>query len=825
MSSARVIENKYAAGVGIDPVVPGNSINQEPVADKGMQGGGLRVAKLAAAIAMIGISSAVQAQRVALEEVVITAQKRSESLQDVPVSVAALSAGELEGFKLRDAQDIAAQIPNLQNTNPLGSGFPIFSLRGISMNDYSLNHGSPVASYVDEVYKGNPAIQGVEIYDLERIEVLRGPQGTLYGRNSTGGAVNFITRSPSFEREGFLSAGVGNYNRKELEGAFDTPLIDDVLALRVAGTWTEQDGWYENVNHGIDDGYGIDEYGLRASLSWTPTDRLEAILRVSTGQQRGVGPGTQAFHIGAGGVGAGLYGLYNLLGATSATDSYREGLDYFEYDSSERDNEQDIENDAVALTVNWDIGQNHTLTSITSWDRGEIFVPDDSDGSANEVLSNPQFGRAKQIAQDLRITSNHGGAFEYIAGLYYSREEVSNRYEIGYWTDLDMNIDGNIDFYDCLDVLSVSEGLGAATPAGAATEETLNAFGLSLGDFLPAACQNQNDFDQEHTSRAVYVDTSYAFSDAWTVRLGLRYTKDEIKLENYSARLLGSDDTPLINTVPGNAVDPYASTPSQEISTNEVTGKVGIDYTFESGNMVYASYSHGYRNGGFNAQAFFSPVELTTVEPEKLDAFEAGFKSRLLEGAMELNGSLFYYTYENQQFQDVDPSSLANRLVNIDESEITGAELEMRYRPIESVMLRTGLGWLDTEVKEGVLNGQDVAGNELLLSPTWNVNLGLDWDVMSTSLGTVVLRLESSWVDAQYFDVFNVERLKQGAYWLHNARLQFDDADEQWSTGVWVRNLADEEYRTYVLDLQDFGYDFSRIGAPRSFGVDVTFNF
>ena len=225
--------------------------------------------KLKNPITILGIASyattlvvANHASAQPLEEVVITAQKRAENLQDVPVSVTALSAGELQALKYRDSTEIAAQVPNLQASNPTGDGFPIFSLRGISMSDFSLNQSSPVASYVDEVYKGNPAIQGVQIYDLERIEVLRGPQGTLYGKNSTGGAINFITRKPDFERSGYITIGAGDYSRKETVGAVNLPVLDDTLAVRLAGTWTEADGWFDNKNPlGIDDGNAIDEYG------------------------------------------------------------------------------------------------------------------------------------------------------------------------------------------------------------------------------------------------------------------------------------------------------------------------------------------------------------------------------------------------------------------------------------------------------------------------------------------------------------------------------------------------------------------------------------
>jgi iron complex outermembrane receptor protein len=513
------------------------------------------------------------------------------------------------------------------------------------------------------------------------------------------------------------------------------------------------------------------------------------------------------------------------LGATDATDSRREGLDYFEFDS-EQDAKRKIDNDAVALTVNWDLNDSLTLTSITSWDDGSISVPEDSDGTSNQVVNSYLSADADQITQDLRITSDTGGPFNYIAGIYYAKEEASNKTTLSFYNDLDLNLDGNLDFNDCLDTTSVILGAGPATPSGAATEELLNSFGVSLADFWPGGCQLQNDFDQERTSQAIYADTTYDLNEAVTLRLGLRYAKDETDLENFSARILGNDDVSLFNTIPGDPVDPYAKAADDNIDEDEWTGKIGADYTTEAGHLLYASASHGYRNGGFNAQAFTDPSELTTVDAETLDAFEVGFKSQWLDGSLQLNGAAFFYTYENQQFLNIDPATLAQTLVNIDESEISGLELELVARPTQSLLLRAGLGLLDTEVTKGTLSGVDLEGNELIMAPEVNFNVAADWDLVTTELGTTMLRLDSSYVDDHYFEIFNVDRMQEDGYWVHNARLQFDSSDEDWSVALWVKNLADEEYRSSGIDLQaSFGYDYSHIGAPRTYGAEFTYRF
>lgn len=780
---------------------------------------------LACALVSASVANTAVAQDTpALEEVTVTAQKRTENLQEVPVSVSTIGGSELEMFKYRDAGEIAAQIPNLQTSSIAGDGFPVFSLRGVSMSDFSFNQSSPVASYVDEVYKGNPAIQGIQLFDLERIEVLRGPQGTLYGKNSTGGAINFITRKPSFEAGGYLTAGVGSQSRKEVNGAFDIPLIDDVLAFRLAGTWTEADGWFENTLPGVADGNAIGEYGIRASLLWQPTETLEAILRFTTGEQKAVNYGIQPINISADGVGAGVYGLYKLLGVSDTGDYYRDGLDFFEFESNQ-DEKRKLSNDAVALTVNWDMTDTLALTSISSWDSGDIFNPEDTDGSPLAVIAIDYKGDADQISQDLRITSDFGGDFNFIAGLYYAKENISNSTTIGFYQDLDTNADGSLDYLDCVDVVSTAFFGAPVTESGQALESVLNEFGLSLGLFFPAGCQTANTFDQDRTSAAGYFDGNYVLNDAWTLRAGLRYTEDKTELSNYSARLLGSDDTPLINTIPGDPDDPFATAADDEFTDKEWTGKVGIDYLSASGMLLYASFSHGYRSGAFNSQAFFDPSELTQVAPEKLDSYEVGFKHEFMDGRVRMNAAAFYYQYKNQQFLNIDSVTLAQTLINIEKSTIKGLEIELYARPLTSLMVKVGLGLLDSQVDKGMLSGIDLKGNELLLAPKLNFNLAADWEFWQMGAGAFTLHGDANYVGDHYFEVFNLDRLQQDGYWVANASLQFVAQDDRWQAALWVKNIAEEKYWRAAVDLATFGFDYSQIGAPRTFGANVTFRF
>jgi iron complex outermembrane recepter protein len=441
------------------------------------------------------------------------------------------------------------------------------------------------------------------------------------------------------------------------------------------------------------------------------------------------------------------------------------------------------------------------------------------------VLAPTYYGDAEQYTQDLRISSSLNGSLNFIGGLYWSNEEVKNTTNIGFYQDLDMNADGNLDYLDCVDVVSTAFLGGPVTDSGIATEDILNSLGVSLATFAPAGCQFDNEFEQERTSYAAYFDANYALSETWTARFGLRHTEDKTELSGYSARILGSDGTPVLNTIPGDMEDPLATAPDDDFTDREWTGKLGIDYLSDDGMLLYGSISHGYRAGAYNAQAFLDPAELNSVDPEELDSFEVGIKHELFSSRLRVNAAAFFYTYDNQQFLDVNSETLAQTLVNVDESEILGMEVEVEAAVLPNLTVQLGLGLLDTEVKEGTLSGVDLEGNDLLLAPDLNFNLLVSWDIVEMDIGVLTLDASTTYIDDHYFDVFNTERMKQDDYWVSNARLQLSAPGESWQVALWVNNLADEEYKTSAIDLQAFGFDYAHIGAPRTYGAELRFNF
>jgi iron complex outermembrane receptor protein len=754
-----------------------------------------------------------------LQEIVVTAEKRSESLQSVPVSVTVLTSSQLGELKLDSPSAIATQIPNLQVGGVNGEGSPIFSLRGVSMFDYSLNQSSPVASYVDEVYKGNVVLFGVELYDLERIEVLRGPQGTLYGKNSTGGAINFITKKPGFDTEGDIQVGTGNYGREEAQGAFQTGLVPDKLAVRVAFTYTKVNGFMQNVLPGYPDMEGVRQFGVRLSLLYNISDDLTATLRMSKSKQDPVDYAIIAGNIGAKGVpGVGGLGYYRTLsGAQNGVPLTNQQV------AQDYTPDREQFNEATALTLDWKIDPSLALTSITSWDEGSLFNPDNTDGAPINVFKIPYYGETRQLTQDLRLTSTSDAPFQFIAGAYYQHEMIYNSTE---------NQIYNLTSADYTTCQSSSFGAGQ---------------GYYAGSLLNVGCDYYNSFIQVRNSWATYTDDSYAINSLIKLRAGLRYTHENAIQKNALDQLRGSDQTPIANlgffseqpgpngpyygptlALPGSAN--YTSiidrTRSQTLHNTAVTGHAGVDITPTKDSLIYASYSRGFRAGAFNAQFLFSPQDFTTVKPETVDSYEIGFKTAWFDNRLEVNGAAFHYQYKNQQIIDVRPDG-EQPLINLPKSKIDGGELEVVTRPVRSLTLRGGLGFLDAVIQDGTIAGGTISvdGHQLPEAPHVSATLSTDWDAFNLGANHVVLHLDGNYASKQYFELVNENRIAQVPYGLLNARITLFGPGDKWHLAFWDNNLTDHFYLTNAYDLQSLGFDYLHRGLPREFGVDAGYHF
>lgn len=719
------------------------------------------------------------ASNAALEEVIVTAQRRAEGLQDAPLSISALSGENIRNLKMHNITDIAGQIPNVSIATPYSESQPSFSVRGVSMSDFSQNQSSPIAMYVDEVYKGVGALQALQLFDLERIEVLRGPQGTLYGKNATGGAVNIITTSPDLAGEGgaYIAAGVGTFNRFESDGAIDIALLPDTLAARFAYTYARSDGWVDNDFASGGDSGELEDYALRLSVKYAPSDSLDAILKYSRSRSdMPNGYEVLATSIGAGGVGY-------------VTGYDRRGLKFFDSEL-DRQSEMSIDNTSVMLALNWYLSDSLSLVSVSSYDEGDWITREDADGSPFNILHSDFGSDVRALSQDFRLVSSFAGPVNFVLGLY------------GY----DEDLDADVTFRTYYEYAGDFNGSGVND---------------CLEDFI-TGCRNSNAFTQLKRSYAGYFQSTYDVSEHMTLTLGLRYTEDRTELEDYRAAIgyfdptLGAEVKNALTTIDG-----YGDTLDDE----KWSYRLVLDYAVNADVSTYLSYTTGYRNSAFNGQAFYDPGEITIATPEEVAAWELGAKSEWFDRSLRINGAIFHYRYEDQQFLDVTPS-LLQVLVNADEAEVSGAELELTKVFNSRLQASIGLGLLDTEYTQITLRGEDLSGNKLINAPELTFNARVAWTVAELQAGRIDLTIDALYSDEQYFDAFNSRHARQPGYWVSNARLAYSDSDASFELGAWIKNIGNEEYVTSLLDLQaTFNFDYAHRGAARAAGIDFRYRF
>src|SRR5258708_1051882 len=558
-----------------------------------------------------------------LDDVIVTAQRRSENIQRVPISITAISGDTLERARIGVPADLVGLTPNLAVQTVVGDNVPIFTLRGVSLNDYSYNQQAPIALYINEVYKGNPALFGISLYDIDRVEVLKGPQGTLYGKNTTGGAINFITKQPQLgSEEGYLQAGIGNYQRFDSEGAFNVPLTDNVAA-RFAYSTARATGWFKSVSPGIENKNGVQNFSVRAAVKFVATDSLQFTL---SGQYSYSNPTDYGFDgriVSGPGIGGPVYTSFNYLEPNGTVVSVpsnvppdpRTGLGPRRLSSTVPLHRNDKAR-SLALTSTWDATNQLKLISITSLDRGTLFDPEDSAGSKNRAVLSFYYVEAQQIGEDLRLASNFRGPFNFTVGAYYVRETLFNSNALPVYLDTDYNQNGVLNYLDCKNSLAASKLNPAITVVG---------------------CVNQNGFNQTKDSYAAYVDSTYKLADPLTLHFGLRETHDYGRQYNFKSIAegagpagginIGAPQIPVASLIPGGP--DLNATLSQSFKINKLTGRLGIDYDLTPDVMAYASFNRGYRGAGFNAQAFFQPSEFNSAPPETINAYELGLKSQL----------------------------------------------------------------------------------------------------------------------------------------------------------------------------------------------------
>ena len=819
--------------------------------------------------------------------IVVTATKRSEDLQQVPISISAIGGDELAARGITDTSDLMGSLPNLQVTSAYSETQPNFSLRGIGVaNEFSAATASPIGVYVDEVYQSFRASHGQQLYDLERVEVLRGPQGTLFGRNTTGGAINFITRKPELSgTSGYLTMGYGNFNRVFAEGAVETALVNDVFGVRIAGTYVDADGY--TFNPTLDQNFAeVNSFAGRVTFLLEPTPDFSMTLKLYGARSN---PRQDL-----------PYGIGYLEGRTDAAGYSRFaprpelGGRILREDEVQADTAGRYFTDSIgaALTVEGKLNDDLTLTSIIGYDEATFRLsPFDCDGSPNNVCAIRYNSESTNLNFDTRLSFDNGGPLRVIVGGYFGVDTIDTSDEPDFFGFLRPLLQGagvpdafnNIPIavgnsLGTLPAFALDPTLGISDPGfcapvvinpnGLFDARSLIAFNADVaatnsagGTAFQAACAAagappfgpilaQQEFTIERPSIAVYGEGTLDLTDKLSLTLGLRYTFDDVRYQNGSAVLfdLGGANA-FASTVPYEfpLVGDRARV-NQEESTGELTGRVILDYQATDDVLLYASYSRGYRAGTFNALAYQDISQVYFVDPEKVNAYEVGFKSQFANDTVQLNAAAFYYDYSGQQIAQIIG---ATSFLRSADGRLFGGEAELTWQPSDLIRFDASLGYLNSEYQGNSIDPTDptaltlsINGNDFPNAPELTFNAGVELVPVDDEVNKLTIRGDARYMGRYFFDPFGdygqdpcdqpvagsnvllaTPELACGnpAYWLFDARVSYKRDD--FTVSLWGRNLTDKFYYVYGLNLNAFYQDYLTRGAPRTYGVEASVRF
>lgn len=681
------------------------------------------------------------------------------------------------------------------------TGVPVYTIRGVGFDDYSVNSSGTVGIYVDEVSLPYPTMTRGAQFDVERIEVLKGPQGTLYGRNTTGRAINFISNKPSDAFEAGVTLDYGRYDTFKAEG-FINGGLSEALNGRLALSATRSDeGWQNSVSS--NDTLGEqDTLALKGLLEWRLSDAVNLLFKLHWYEDQSHNLAPQFFTYVPLTPGLGLEMPPPASERPDLNDP--RSAEWSRNFTPERDNT----GIGASITVNWDL-EGFTLTSITAYETFDRDESNDWDGATQQNLDTFNNSEIDAWSQEIRLTSNTNGDLAWIFGLYLSHDEVDESY------------------FALIQDATVSFGVFGAV---------------------------DTRYDQEADTQALFGHLEWMLTEQWRLNLGLLYTREErefagcgFDVDGGLASLFNTDLTDFDNS---NGVDlALSSTPlnqgdcvtvdqpvfgtsavfEDDTTFDNVSGKIGIDWLPSEDWLIYASFGTGFKSGGYNGAATSTYAQLQPYDEEELTAYEVGFKATLLDGTLQFNASTYYYDYEDKQIAGFIADPVFNSLtaiVNVPESEVFGAEAEVQWQPLEELYLKLGTAWLDTEVKKFVgfdasANLRDLSGLELAQTAEWQHNglITYQWPVAGGLLARV--SADFTYSDDYQAAIDNNPLFFIDDYFTWGARAGIGAIDDRWQLTLWGRNLSDEYYYTSATFSND---TYIRTGA-RGVTYGIMFNY
>ena len=732
-----------------------------------------------------------------VEVIEVKAQKRVQVAQDVGITMAAFGQEQLKELGVTDVVNVAANVSNVQVNYGLGNNF--FNIRGLGLNEFTANLDAPVAVHVDEVYMSKGFMTGMVLFDVERVEVLKGPQGDLFGRNTTGGAVNFYTNKPEFDFRAGISIGYDNYNTLTTENYITGEITENVAGRLSMYATNQGEGYYQNTNIGGDEGY-VREQAVRGQILWDDQAGTTALFSVHYGRDKsslhpyeGVGntlPDGSGFcpeYLNGtveGDTGNCLRGLDLIFNPEQDNSQYFPGED--DPFTTQNNLKFEVDNESFGGKINFAKNLDDiTFTSITSYEQFNQDQRADSDGSPVTSVEVYWFTEFEQFTQEFRLTSEFDhDRWSYVAGIFYEHDDFNN-----------------------------ADYLTAYLPFN----------GLN----------NYSKYNQQVDALAAYLHLEVQITEDVRFINGVRYSWEETRLtggtfKGEGLQSIGGEEQPV--TITGPAAQASLLDDRGQRSDENVTFKTGVEYTPTDNVLLYGSISTGFRSGGYSVAFAATQDELTSLEPEEITAYEIGFKSTLAEGSIHFNGALFRYDFQNGHI-DVDaPGSPVPITINAAEIETIGAEFDFKWAPIDGLQLSSGVGWVDANIESELtlqtgIGEVNLKGNRPAFNPKFTYN-GQIRHIAEISDGfDLIIASDWSWRDEQYLEVNNQPSNLVDDYWLLNARIVIESTQSDWRVSLWGKNITGTEYVTYLNDLPAFGWLLRGYGAPTTYGVTFEMEF
>ena len=723
-------------------------------------------------------------------DIVVTAQKRRQNLQDVGISVTAFSGDQIRALGYTEPVSITQQTPGVSFSS-LHQGNASFNVRGVSQNDFADHFEPPVALYVDEAYVPHQAAGRAQIFDLERVEVQRGPQGTLFGRNATGGLVHLLSRQPTDHFEGFVDVTLGEYNLRTIEAAAGGPITDS-LRVRIAAINNDADGWFKNrIGPDLND---QNNYAGRVIVEWDAGSQTKINLKIHGSRndhESGQGFAHTPTVLNAQGLGRQLgeneIGSWPNIVTGGIVTGECPGCDIGGYNEPDNDPRtgsvsfgefnRKIYGSTLKITSHaGGVG----ITSITDYLHLNKYLDGDPDGAPQPFFRYITAQRSRDFSQEIRLDGKSDD-FRWQAG--------------GYYLNMKSHYLARVD-------LDISPYLG-----------------LPNGSVIPTT---QTTWQLDVKSWALFGQAEYDLGDTVTLIGGLRYTRDKKTVDALfdDSQFTGRPATPFNPSL-------YPDL-ARKIYKN-VSARAEVDWKPVKGLLLYASYNRGHKGGNWAMPVFgLNPdpaIRATQDFPglphdqEVLTSYEIGEKYTFWDGRARLNASVYYYDYHNYQVFSL--RNAVQQLFNRD-ATISGGEAELTLNPTEglNIILGTALMWKKTVKNVPLPTGP--ANREMPLSPDVTVNalMRYSWDAVG---GKFAVQGDMHWTDSFYFYAANEPITRQKGYAVANARVSYTTADDRWEFALWAKNFTNKDYYNFRLDVGSISYCGCGIAPPRWIGGTASF--